>query len=187
MTLGRWLAALMVVTALGGGLVVGTSRASAEPALPYVAYGVGLSGGQTVEAFVGTAVVGRATTDAAGRWRMQIEPGAASNGDRVTFAVDGHAAEQSVIFASGRFALPPGISLGSGAVVPAVSAVPAVRTAPAATAHPAQARVTSPAPVAPPTTAPRASATASPALRCTLHGRPIACAPVWTPRITVAR
>ena len=154
MTLGQRLAFVVVLGVIGGALVLGGARpASAQAALPYVAYGAGLVDGQIVEAFVGTTSLGRTTVDRLGHWRLQIEPGTAANGDRVTFAVDDKPSSVSVTFQSGRFLLPPGIQLGA---------------APAPAVHP------TPSPSARPSATPTATPTRTPL--CTSHGKRIACA-----------
>lgn len=144
-----------VTLAVGALSVTRVQVASAQAALPYVAYGTGLSRGQVVEALVGGAVVARTTADGAGHWKLLIEPPAASNGDTVAFNVDGAGTGKSVVFQSGRFPAPPGIALGA-----ATSTAPAAQAAPAVTATPS------------PT--PRATPTAKPG--CTKNGRPVACA-----------
>ncbi|MFA7249340.1 MAG: hypothetical protein WC273_06855 [Dehalococcoidia bacterium] len=110
-------AALMLVS------TVALSTASAQAALPYKAYGSGLKAAQVVEALKGTASVGKATVDASGNWSMDIQPGGTANvanGDKITFTLDGKAANESVTFQSGQFPAPPGLALtvAAGATTP---------------------------------------------------------------------
>lgn len=79
--------------------------------LPYQAYGVGLAPGARVVALNGANAVGAATVDAGGNWVFDIPSTAAMNGDLIRFTVDGRPASETVVFQTGQFALPPGISL----------------------------------------------------------------------------
>ncbi|MFA7248589.1 MAG: hypothetical protein WC273_03065 [Dehalococcoidia bacterium] len=158
MTIRGRIAMLAALVLCGGVLAAGIApRASAQAALPYVAYGSGLKAGQVVEALVGATPVGRATADRAGRWKIQIEPGSASNGDVVTFTLDGASTGKSIEFQGGHFPLPPGLALAgsAGAAKPAATATPRPAT----------------------TATPRPRPTPTPKAACTLAGRPIACAP----------
>lgn len=169
MTTGR-LAAVITVLALGGALVLGTTRdALAQAALPYMAYGSGLAAGQSIEALVGTTSVGQTSADRFGQWRLPIEPSASvKNGDHVTFSLDGTPTSKSITFQSGQFPRPPGIQLG---VAPAATPTPAATSTPKpmprATPKPAT-TPSVPGAIARPT--PRATSA------CTLRGMPIACA-----------
>ena len=101
-------AALMLMS------TVALGTASAQAALPYKAYGSGLKAGQVVEAFKGTASVGKATVDASGNWSIDIQAGGAANvanGDKITLKLDGKDAAQSVTFQGGQFSAPPGLAL----------------------------------------------------------------------------
>lgn len=101
-------AALMLMS------TVALSTASAQAALPYKAYGSGLKAAQVVEAFKGTASVGKATVDASGNWSIDIQAGGAANvanGDRINFKLDGRDATQNVTFQGGQFPAPPGLAL----------------------------------------------------------------------------
>ena len=112
-------AALMLMS------TVALSTASAQAALPYKAYGSGLTAGAKIAALKGTASVGTATVDASGNWSIDIAPGGAANvaaGDKITFTVDGKAANESVTFQAGQFPAPPGIKLTAA---PAGAAAPA--------------------------------------------------------------
>ena len=102
------------ITALFLMSTVALSTASAQAALPYKAYGSGLTAGVVVEALKGTASVGKATVDAAGNWSIDIQPGGAANvanGDKITFTVGGTTANESVTFQSGQFSVAPGLKL----------------------------------------------------------------------------
>ena len=105
------------------------STASAQAALPFKAFGSGLKAGQVVEAFKGTTAVGKATVDAGGNWQIDIQPGAANNGDVISFRIDGAAATQTVTFQSGQFTPPPGLALtrapASGTTAPPKAPAPA--------------------------------------------------------------
>ena len=110
-------AALMLMS------TVALSTASAQAALPYKAYGAGLTTVTTVEAWKGTTSVGKATV-AAGNWSIDIQPGGTANvanGDKITFTIDGKAANESVTFQSGQFPAPPGLALtvAAGGTTPA--------------------------------------------------------------------
>ena len=110
-------AALMLMS------TVALSTASAQAALPYKAYGSGLTTVKLVEALKGTAVVGKADV-AAGNWSIDIQPGGTANvanGDKITFRIDGKEAAQSVTFQGGQFPAPPGLALtaGTGGTTPA--------------------------------------------------------------------
>ena len=108
--------ALVGAAAAAALMLMGTvalSTASAQAALPYKAYGSGLTTVKTVEAFKGTTSVGTATV-AAGNWSIDIQPGGAANvanGDKITFTIDGKAAAESVTFQGGQFPAPPGLAL----------------------------------------------------------------------------
>lgn len=109
--------AMVGVAAFAALMLMGTvavSTASAQAALPYKAYGSGLKAGQVVEAFKGTAAVGKATVDASGNWSIDIQPGGTANvanGDKIGFKLDGRDATQSVTFQGGQFPAPPGLAL----------------------------------------------------------------------------
>ena len=111
-------AALMLMS------TVALSTASAQAALPYKAYGSGLTTVTAVEAWKGTASVGKATV-AAGNWSIDIQPGGAANvanGDKITFKIDGKAANESVTFQGGQFPAPPGLALTVAAAAAADAA-----------------------------------------------------------------
>ena len=158
MTLGRRLVTVAAGAVLAVAVTAGAPpHASAQAALPYLAYGVGLTSGQVVEAYLGDTSVGRTTADAAGRWKIQIAPAGAGtgaeNGDRITFRVDGRPAGSSVEFRSGHFPPPPGIALGVASAQPSPPPPPSLRATPA----------------------PRATVTSKAKPTCTKNGRPIAC------------
>jgi len=113
-------AALMLMS------TVALSTASAQAALPYKAYGSGLTTAKSVEAFKGTTSVGKSDVTA-GNWSIDIQPGGAANvanGDKITFTIDGKAATQSVTFQGGQFPAPPGLALtvAAGGTTPAPAA-----------------------------------------------------------------
>jgi LysM repeat protein len=114
----RRFAAAVLATALSASLFV--SSASAQAALPFRAYGSGLIAGQTVEAFDGTRSVGKVAADGSGDWVLDILPETAQVGDVITFTRDGQPTTASIVFASGQFTPPPGLtlSIGSAAVTP---------------------------------------------------------------------
>ena len=121
-------AALMLMS------TVALSTASAQAALPYKAYGSGLKAAAEVEAFKGTASVGKATVDASGNWSIDIQPGGTANvanGDAITFKLDGANVTQTVTFQGGQFPAPPGLAL---TLAPATAA-PAPAPAPAKTGN----------------------------------------------------
>lgn len=158
----RLTAGLVIAVALiaVSGLVT-VPRVSAQAALPFVAYGTGLQPGQVVEAQVREATVARATVDARGNWRVQVDPRDARDGDAITFMLDGATTGQSVTFRSGHVTPPPGIALTSGTAGP--------RAAPTPTPTP------NAAPAGTPAASPRPSGT--PSARCTFRGRRVPCAP----------
>jgi hypothetical protein len=114
-----------------GAIVVGVAMligALAEPveaqaALPFKAFGSGLTPGSVVTAWKGTANVGTTTVDANGNWQITIEPTAAANGDVINFKINGATAVQTIVFQSGLFTPPPGLALtlaaGGGTPAPA--------------------------------------------------------------------
>jgi hypothetical protein len=136
-------------------LALGASTATAQAALPYLAYGVGLQRGQVVEALADGALAGRATADPRGRWMMLIEPGRVKDGDIIAFTVDGVASGVSVKFQSGRFPAPPGIALAASAPAAEPARTPAAR----------------------PVATPRPTSTPRPKATCTSNGRAVPCAP----------
>lgn len=159
---GRWLAATVAgVAMLAGMLGLGASTATAQAALPYFAYGIGLRGGQVVEALADGVLAGRATADPRGRWTMLIEPGRVNEGDVIAFTVDGVATGRSVKFQSGRFPAPPGIALA-----PSVAAT-----------EPSQAATARPSATPRPTATPRTTTTPRPKGACTSNGRAVPCTP----------
>lgn len=160
--------ALMVLGAVGA--VGAAPRVSAQAALPYLAYGMGVKSGQTVEAFAGEVSVGRVTANAAGQWRIYIHPGPnVADGTRITFKLDGAPGSKTVVFESGHFSPAPGVSLGAPTSVGAATSTPVVAVV-----------------------TPAAKATAkvvpTPKPACTKNGRPIACAtPAPKPTIATSR
>ena len=121
------LVAAAIAVALIGATV--TARNAYADDLPYKAFGSGLKAGQSVEAFAKGVSVAKATVDTAGNWVMEIAATKASNGDKVTFAIDGKAAKESVTFTSGQFTPVPGVALTlapEGTPLPTPAATPAV-------------------------------------------------------------
>jgi len=100
-------AAMIAVTMMGAL----ASTAFAQPALPFKAYGTGLTAGQVVAAMKGTTEVARATVDASGNWQMDIPADKANAGDRITFTLNGQPTSQSITFQNGQFVPPPGLAL----------------------------------------------------------------------------
>jgi hypothetical protein len=122
-------AVALLVTALA------PQSASAED-LPYKAFGIGLKAGATVEAFNGSTSVGKTTADTLGNWILEIPATKASNGTKITFAINGVTANESVTWQSGQFPTPPGLKLtasGAAAPTPTPVASPTAVAAPGAT------------------------------------------------------
>jgi len=113
------LAAVMMVSMAGALLA---TSVSAQPALPFKAYGSGLTAGQVVTAVKGTTEVGRATVDASGNWSLDIPAAQANAGDAIGFTLNGQRTNQTITFQSGQFVPPPGLSLtiaaGGGSATP---------------------------------------------------------------------
>jgi len=96
------------------GAMLATS-VSAQPALPFKAYGSGLTAGQVVTAVKGTTEVGRATVDAGGNWSIDIPAASANAGDAIGFTLNGQRTNQTITFQSGQFVAPPGLFLTAAA------------------------------------------------------------------------
>ena len=82
--------------------------------LPYKAYGGGLCPGDMVRAWKGGLFLASVIVDGNGNWSIDIFPATeknVSNGDRIGFTVNNVVAAQHVIFQSGYFPAPPGITL----------------------------------------------------------------------------
>lgn len=94
--------------------VLAVAPAFAQAALPYKAYGTSLKPGQVVEAFDGSVSVGKTSVDADGNWVLDIQPGAAAANDVISFTLDGQPTATTVVFASGQFTPPPGLTLVAG-------------------------------------------------------------------------
>lgn len=109
MSLSRKLSVAGLSALMLAGLFV--SAASAQPALPYKAYGSGLKAGQVVTAVKGTTEVARTTVDASGNWSMDIPADKASAGDAIGFTLDGQRTNQTITFQNGQFVAPPGLAL----------------------------------------------------------------------------
>lgn len=99
--------------------------------LPYQAFGAGLKAGQSVEAFDNGVSVGKVSVDASGNWVLQIPADRATNGDVITFRVDGALAKETVTFQSGGFPPPPGLTFTlAPAVIPPATSAPGTFVAP---------------------------------------------------------
>lgn len=116
MTLIRKMAGALSLTAIAALMLA--SVASAQPANPMQVFGVTGSGdvveGTVVEAMIGGASVGTATATADG-WVIDIQNG--TNGDEVSFTIDGEAAAETVAyegFASTEVTLTAGGGAGGG-------------------------------------------------------------------------
>ncbi len=122
MSLPRIAAAAIAVVLLAS---LAATSAYAQAALPFKAYGSGLSAGQSVEAFNGTRSVGKATVDGTGNWVIDILPTDAQTGDVIKFTRDGQPTTGTITWASGQFTPPPGLTLslaGPAAPSPAPAA-----------------------------------------------------------------
>ena len=107
MSLANGPARIMAVAALMalliGPMLFGASSALAQGA-PANYYGGGLAEGDAVTASVDGAECGSATADASGGWLISIGADndcGAVDGSTVNFAVNGEAAQQSVVYAAG--------------------------------------------------------------------------------------
>jgi hypothetical protein len=90
-------AALAVAALLFGAL---TSAAHAQQP-PMTVYGTGIAAGSVVAASIGGVVCGTATADAQGQWIIQIDasaPCSPSNGDTITFTLNGQATTATETF-----------------------------------------------------------------------------------------
>ena len=95
--------------------------------LPYKAWGAGRAAGDVIVALKGGAEVGRVVVTAAGTWEVNILGGGAANvanGDTIGFTVNGRAANETVTYAAGQFAMPPGLVLTVPAAAPAPAPTP---------------------------------------------------------------
>lgn len=103
---------------------------------PFTVYGTGLTAGDTVEAFIGTASCGTATADASGQWQMQIASNAAcspTDGAAVTFTLNGAATMASETYKAGG--APADVANGVTLTVSATATPTATTPAPAATGN----------------------------------------------------
>ena len=99
----RIMAVAALMALLIGPMLFGASSALAQGA-PANYYGGGLDAGATVTASVDGAECGSATADASGGWLISIGADndcGAVDGSTVNFAVNGEAAEQSVVYSAG--------------------------------------------------------------------------------------
>lgn len=129
-TTTRLITAALAAFAVLGALAVAPRAAEAQLP-PFKAFGTGLTAGQIVAAQKGSAEVGKATVSTSGNWELNIESGGPANvqnGDKITFTVDGKAANETATFNIGQFTPPPGLKLTVASAGPAGSTGP---TAPA--------------------------------------------------------
>ena len=114
------------MTALGTALAMaavlfGAFAASASAqAVPFTAYGSGLTAGDTVGAWVGGVACGETTVDADGNWVLQIsstDPCAPTAGSEIAFSINGVTANETATFAEGGTPadVAAGITLTAGA------------------------------------------------------------------------
>ena len=99
----RIMAVAALMALLIGPMLFGASSALAQGA-PANYYGGGLAEGDAVTASVDGAECGSATADASGGWLISIADDndcGAVDGSTVNFAVNGEAAEQSVVYSAG--------------------------------------------------------------------------------------
>lgn len=122
-------AAAMMLGTLG--LISGTSAHAQNPPATY--YGGGLASGDSVAALVGGVECGTATADANGEWVISVGDDAAcspSDGDTVTFTLNGDAANESETWAVGG--LPTDVASGVS-LTAAAGTTPPVVTPPVVT------------------------------------------------------
>lgn len=131
-----------VAFAVFGALAVAPRAAEAQLP-PFKAFGTGLTAGQVVAAMKGSTEVAKATVAAPGNWDMNIDSGGPANvqnGDKITFTIDGKAANETATFNIGQFTPPPGLKLTLAAAATATPTPGPVGatgpTAPAAFAAP---------------------------------------------------
>ena len=130
-----------IVTSIG--LLAGPS-AHAQPALPFLAYGVGQTAGDTVTANLAGAACGTGTVDAAGQWSISITADATCTvtaGDTINFALNGTAVTETAVFGvgdnvgNGQYPVATGMTLTAGAAAAPAPAAPAAAPAPADTGN----------------------------------------------------
>ena len=96
--------AAALLALLLGPLALGFHTAHAQGITSAAYYGTGLEAGATVAASVGGTECSSATVDADGGWYLEVsesDPCSPSDGDTVSFSVDGNAAEQTVEWEAG--------------------------------------------------------------------------------------
>lgn len=106
-----YLTAPVTVALLATWWLLAGSTASAQPRLPYQAYGSGVAANATIEAVKGDVVLSSTNADARGNWMLQIPPEGAQDGDAIGFRVNGKRAQETITFRSARFSAPPGLRL----------------------------------------------------------------------------
>lgn len=124
------------MTALGTALAIAAvlfgafSASASAQAIPFTAYGSGLTAGDTVGAWVGGVVCGETTVDADGNWVLQIsstDPCAPTDGSEIAFSINGVTANGTATFAEGGTPadVAVGITLTAGAAAAAAAPAPA--------------------------------------------------------------
>ncbi|MCH8992258.1 MAG: hypothetical protein IIA44_10980 [Acidobacteria bacterium] len=98
------------------GLTAG-STAYAQQSPPYLAYGTGVSAGDTVAAPIDGVDCVSATADADGQWQLEISEGGdcgAASGDTVNFTLNGDLADETVSWSSAGTPGTSGYSAATG-------------------------------------------------------------------------
>ena len=100
----RKMTALGTALALAAVLFGAFSASASAQAVPFTAYGSGLTAGDTVGAWVGGVACGETTVDADGNWVLQIsstDPCAPTAGSEIAFSINGVTANETATFAEG--------------------------------------------------------------------------------------
>ncbi|MGE3856157.1 MAG: hypothetical protein AB7G21_04245 [Dehalococcoidia bacterium] len=108
--------------------------ASAQPRLPYQAYGSGVAANATIEAVHEESVLSSTRADAQGNWMLQVPADDVEDGDTIVLRVNGQRADQTITFRTARFSAPPGLALtvdgrSTGSGTPATSTTPGAGSA----------------------------------------------------------
>ena len=125
------IAAILAIAAFA--LIAPGARATSS--LPYRAFGSNLDAGQVVQAYDGSAAVGRTTADTRGNWILDIPATAAAEGDTISFTLDGEKTAATVTFQPGHFSRPPGVALRPGRSVVHPAPTPWTPAAPRRAPH----------------------------------------------------